>query len=223
MYMFLSHIVDPADSGYPGEPTLKIEPTVRIDNGDVYNASILHLFDHFGSHMDAPKHFNNDGPGIADLPIDRLIYEKPALIDIPRGQAEQIRAADLRAHEAVIASCDLLLIRTGLESLRRSDPEAYAARGASVSVDAAEYLIRNFPGLKSIGLDIISLASPSHADEAAPAHQTMLGKFSDNYICIIEDLALAAVDRNRLKRVFALPLRVKGLDGGPATVVAEME
>lgn len=223
MYVFLSHVVDPADRGYPGEPTLEIEPTVRIARGDVYNASIMHLFNHFGSHMDAPKHFNDNGPGIADIPMDRLIYEKVCVLDIPKGQAGQIVRSDLEPHAAALAASDCALIRTGVEALRRTDPEAYAARGASVGVNGAEYLIASFPNLKAIGLDVISLASPSHADEAARAHQTMLGKFSDNYICIIEDLALSVLGDRTPRRVFSLPLRVKGLDGAPVTVVAEVE
>ncbi|MDO4231949.1 MAG: hypothetical protein Q4D19_07450 [Lautropia sp.] len=52
------------------------------------------------------------------------------------------------------------------------------------------------------------------------AHQTLLGKFSQNYICIIEDMMLAHIDKGHLKRVIAIPLRVKGVDSGQVSVLA---
>ena len=96
-YHFLSHPLNVADSGFPGEPTLRIEKSTRIADGDAYNSSILHLFNHFGTHYDAPAHFNPNGPTISELPIEHFIYEHPLLIDLPKGEALRKRDPHLKA------------------------------------------------------------------------------------------------------------------------------
>ena len=55
------------------------------------------------------------------------------------------------------------------------------------------------------------------------AHQILLGMYSDAYICIIEDMALAHIDANRLRRIIAMPLRVRGVDSGQVSILAELD
>ena len=221
-YHFLSHPLNVADSGFPGEPTLRIEKSTRIADGDAYNSSILHLFNHFGTHYDAPAHFNPNGPTISELPIEHFIYEHPLLIDLPKGEASLIEPADLAPYMARAAKADCLILRTGLEALRKRDPQTYAARGYAFSINAAQYLLDHAPHLKAVGFDFISLASPSHPDHGVKAHQILLGMYSKHYICIIEDMALAHIDAYRLQRVIAMPLRVQGVDSAQVSILAEV-
>ena len=221
-YHFLSHPLNVADSGFPGEPTLRIEKSTRIADGDAYNSSILHLFNHFGTHYDAPAHFNPNGPTISELPIEHFIYENPLLIDLPKGEASLIEPADLAPYMARAAKADCLILRTGLETLRKRDPQTYAARGCAFSINAAQYLLDHAPHLKAVGFDFISLASPSHPDHGVKAHQILLGMYSKHYICIIEDMALAHIDAYRLQRVIAMPLRVQGVDSAQVSILAEV-
>ena len=221
-YHFLSHPLNIADPGFPGEPTLRIEKSTRIADGDAYNSSILHLFNHFGTHYDAPAHFNPNGPTISELPIEHFIYEHPLLIDLPKGEASLIEPADLAPYMARAAKADCLILRTGLEALRKRDPQIYAARGCAFSINAAQYLLDHAPHLKAVGFDFISLASPSHPDHGVKAHQILLGMYSKHYICIIEDMALAHIDAYRLQRVIAMPLRVQGVDSAQVSILAEV-
>ena len=222
-YHFLSHPLNVADSGFPGEPTLRIEKSTRIADGDAYNSSILHLFNHFGTHYDAPAHFNPNGPTISELPIEHFIYEHPLLIDLPKGEASLIEPADLAPYMARAAKADCLILRTGLEALRKHDPQTYAARGCAFSINAAQYLLDHAPHLKAVGFDFISLASPSNAEHGVKAHQILLGMYSKHYICIIEDMALAHIDAYRLQRVIAMPLRVQGVDSAQVSILAELD
>ena len=222
-YHFLSHPLNVADSGFPGEPTLRIEKSTRIADGDAYNSSILHLFNHFGTHYDAPAHFNPNGPTISELPIEHFIYEHPLLIDLPKGEASLIEPADLAPYMARAAQADCLILRTGLEALRKHDPHTYAARGCAFSINAAQYLLDHAPHLKAVGFDFISLASPSNAEHGVKAHQILLGMYSKHYICIIEDMALAHIDAYRLQRVIAMPLRVQGVDSAQVSILAELD
>ncbi|MFA9498964.1 cyclase family protein [Mannheimia sp. E30BD] len=222
-YQYLSYPLDVNDPGFPGEPTLSLETCTSTDKGDVYNSSKIHLFNHFGSHFDAPRHFNPNGVTITELPLSQFIYEKPLLLDIPKQSGQMIEPEDLQPHLAAIQQADLLLIRTGFEQLRKENPSEYAHNGGAVSIQCAEFLIKNVSNLKAIGFDFISLASPAHPDHGVKAHQVMLGMYSSNFICIIEDLMLSEVNAEKLKKVFALPLRVKGVDSSQVTVLAEIQ
>ena len=115
------------------------------------------------------------------------------------------------------------ILRTGLEALRQREPQEYAARGCAFSIDGAQYLLDHAPHLKAVGFDFISLASPSNAAHGVKAHQILLGMYSDAYICIIEDMTLAHIDANRLRRIIAMPLRVRGVDSGQVSILAELD
>ncbi|MGR6980104.1 cyclase family protein [Testudinibacter sp. P27/CKL/0425] len=221
-YQLLSHPLDVKDPGFPGEPTLMIETCTDIKRGDVYNSAKIHLFNHFGTHFDAPNHFNPTGKTITELPLTQFIYENPLLLDIPKAEASLIEIDDLSPHLHRIQQADCLIIRTGLEKVRESAPQDYAERGCAVSIDAAQYLIDYAPNLKALGFDFISLASPANPEHGVRAHQIMLGMFSENFICIIEDMKLAHLDKSRLNTIFALPLLVKGVDSAQVTILAEI-
>ncbi|WP_040976680.1 cyclase family protein [Necropsobacter massiliensis] len=222
-YQYLSYPLDINDPGFPGEPTLSLETCTSIARGDIYNSSKIHLFNHFGTHFDAPWHFNPNGLTITELPLDQFIYNHPLLLDIAKCQGEIIELSDLQPHLMQILQADLLLIRTGLEKVRSENPQEYAANGCAVSIQAAQYLIDYAPNLKAVGFDFISLASPAHPEHGVKAHQIMLGTFSANFICIIEDMQLAGLSSTGLKRIFALPLRINGIDSAQVTVLAEIE
>ena len=222
MYIRLSHIVEAEAPSYPGEPSLVVVPRHQIRHGDDCNTFMLTMFNHFGTHIDAPKHFHDRGRAIAELPLSRLVYEAPLLVDLPKECGSLIEPDDIEPHEKKIKAADLLLIRTGMEKLRKSDPERYAAEGPAVSAAAARYMNATFVNLKAIGFDFISLGSPVNALHAAPAHQALLGMFSENYVCLIEDMALADAP-GMLKRVFCMPLLVRGIDSAPVTVIAETD
>ncbi|MXN89416.1 cyclase family protein [Pasteurella canis] len=220
-YQLLSYPLDVKDPGFPGEPTLTYDICTSTAQGDVYNSAIIHLFNHFGTHFDAPKHFNPNGLAITELPLTYFIYEKPLLIDLPKSAGSLIEPEDLAPYLMQIKQADCLLIRTSLEQLRAKDPQQYAANGGAVSIQAAKYLIDHASNLKAIGFDFISLASPANPDHGVEAHQVMLGMYKENFICIIEDMKLSQLDSKTLKRVLAMPLLVKGIDSAQVTVLAE--
>ena len=58
---------------YPGNTPFNLEAIKRIGRGDSSNVSTLHLSAHTGTHVDAPRHFFDDGPGTEALPLEMLI------------------------------------------------------------------------------------------------------------------------------------------------------
>ena len=183
---------------------------------------MLHLFNHFGTHMDAPKHFNDRGARMHTFPIDAFIYEKPLLLDIAKGAGEKITAEDLMPCADRIAAADLLLIRTGFDVQRSLDPKFYSENSPSVSTGAAKYLVQNFAGnLKAIALDFISLASPSDPADGDEAHRWMCGSYTDYSIFIIEDVKMSEIDKDRLVKAAAVPLYLMEADSSPVTMWVE--
>lgn len=57
---------------YKGDPETDFQWINRIDCGDDYNLSKLRFCSHAGTHIDAPKHFDDDGSTITDLPLSRF-------------------------------------------------------------------------------------------------------------------------------------------------------
>jgi len=186
---------------------------------------MLHLLGHFGSHVDGPNHFNPDGIKVAQVPLDRFVYEHPVLLDVPKRHTELIRREELEPHEAAIAEADVLVLRTGWSKIRKSDPVRYAHEGPGVAPDACTYLIESFPALKAIALDCISLASYRRIDpDGIVAHQILCGvDRGDRYVLIIEDLDLAAYPPGPPPaRLYAIPLFPEETDSSPCTVFVEL-
>lgn len=54
---------------YPGDPTPKYELLKRIEAGDDYNLSAFYACSHNATHIDAPKHFFEDGKTVEQLDL----------------------------------------------------------------------------------------------------------------------------------------------------------
>ncbi|MBP1996281.1 cyclase family protein [Paenibacillus eucommiae] len=221
-YVRLSYDLAKSDPGWPGSYSIDIEPYTQIARGDVANQYKITLLNHFGSHMDGPKHFNEKGPRLAEMPLSTFIMEHPLLLDIPKSFSELVRVEDLLPYEDELQRADSLFIRSGFSKFRESDKIRYASEGVGISSQACQYIMDRCPNLNAIGMDWISLASYAHGEDGCLAHQYLLGMFHSHYICIIEDLNLDAIDPARLERIFALPLFIEQIDSAPVTVIAEL-
>ncbi len=58
---------------YPHNTPFSLEPIKRLASGDSSNVSTLHMSAHCGTHVDAPRHFFDSGPGTEALPLDLLM------------------------------------------------------------------------------------------------------------------------------------------------------
>jgi arylformamidase len=61
MFINLSYVMSEDMPVFSTNPKVKFEPVLRIANGDNTNVSMLHLFTHNGTHMNAPWHWNPEG------------------------------------------------------------------------------------------------------------------------------------------------------------------
>ena len=58
---------------YPGDPEVTITPIAQLQWGDAANVSRLVLSSHTGTHLDAPRHFFEEGMAIDDLDLRLLM------------------------------------------------------------------------------------------------------------------------------------------------------
>ena len=188
---------------YPGNPPFELQPITRIANGDSSNVSRLIMGTHAGTHVDAPRHFFDDGGGADTLSLELLIG-RARVVDLPRRGG--ITAEDLAA----------VGLREDLRVLLKTPNSAFWNGGAfrqeytHLTESAARYLAAQ--GVKVVGVDYLSVEEFKKA--GAPAHRALLSQG----VVIIEGLDLSDVEPG-MYEMYCLPLRISSADGAPARVV----
>src|SRR5687768_14089135 len=133
---------------YPGNPDFEFQPLKRIAQGGSSNVSRLVLGTHTGTHVDAPKHFIDDGASGETLSLE-LLLGRARLIEVPRRGgigAEDLAAAGLREELRV-------LLRTPNSALWNST--SFHEDYTHVTESGARYLVEQ--GVKVIGIDYLSI------------------------------------------------------------------
>jgi arylformamidase len=188
---------------YPGNPEFELQPIKRIADGGSSNVSKLVLGTHTGTHVDAPKHFLDDGATADQLRLEILIG--PAhVIDIATRGA--ITEQDLAS--AGVDGDDRVLIKTGNSALWTT--HTFHQDYAHLTEGGARYLADR--GVKLVGVDYLSVEQ--YKKPGAPAHRALLSR----NIVIIEGLNLSGVEAG-VYDMYCLPLPIVGGDGAPARVV----
>ena len=214
--------MDEHQPNWPGAPGLTVRPRERIAAGDIANTNVIEIYSHYGTHVDVPWHFVDSGRTLSDLPADAWVFDRPALLDLPLAPDELIAGHHLRARSEEIRGHDLLLIGSGHER-HRADHEMYEHHGPGWSVDGARTLRAEFPEVRAVALDWLSLCAVQHVEEGIGAHRVLLADGDGTYVLIFEDVRISALAGRTPSRVYALPLLIGGLDGAPCTILAEVD
>lgn len=223
MFKRYSYNLSVSSPVWPGNPpAATVEPFESIGRGDHANTFRINLFTHSGTHIDVPLHFNPNGKNAIGLGIEEFIFYKPLVLKIEKMDRELITVEDLEPHKETIAACDMLCIYTGWAKLREEDPERFATTGPGVSNLAVEYLVTQFPSLRALGLDLISLGSAANIEETIKSHKTVTGRgaVDGKFIIVIEDMIIDQ-KLGDAKRIYTWPLFIEGADASPVTIVAE--
>lgn len=188
---------------YPNNTPFTLEAIKRIARGDSSNVSTLHMSAHSGTHVDAPRHFSDDGVGTEALALEMLVG-RTRVIEVTTRKA--ITAEDLSSFNF---SDDVrVLIKTHNSRLWGS-PE-FHTDFIGVAESGAKHLVEH--GIKVVGIDYLSVEA--YKAPGAPAHHVLLGAGT----IVIEGLNLRDVEPG-IYDMYCLPLRITGSDGAPARVV----
>lgn len=207
----------------PGEEAVRRPGTTIEEDG--YYLQRWDLYEHTGTHVDAPAHFNPNGRYASELTVDELMVEA-VVVDISRRAAADpdtvVTVDDLRGHErrhGRIEDGAAVLMYSGWGA-KVADADVYRGTDSAgvlhfpgFGADACEWLLRRRK-IRALGVDTLSIDPGNSADFAT--HHILNG--AERYG--IENLA----NLNRLPRTGArisvgvVPFKLGS--GGPAKVLA---
>jgi arylformamidase len=189
---------------YPGNPEISITPQQEISKGAGANVSQISFGSHTGTHIDAPKHFFDDGAPVDKLPLDVLMG--PAVVISVDDSVMAIGEAELRMFE--LSGHTRVLIRTRNSGFIRE--REFRRDYTYLAPDGAAYLVEL--GVKLVGVDYLSIEQFRSGHHRT--HLTLLRQG----IVIVEGLDLSE-PANGPYDLRVLPLRLANLDGAPARAV----
>ena len=207
----LTHTIRDDMPVYPGTEQPRLTTACTIDQCG-YRETLLHMYSHTGTHMDAPSHMLPRGSTLEVLPASQFCG-RAVVLDVSDLPPRSVITADyLREQNGTIRSADFVLFYTGWE--RKWGTGAYYDDDFPVpDQEAAKYLVSC--GLKGVGTDALSV--DTLRDQQFLAHKTLL----DGGLVILESLCLKKVVGRTDLMLFALPLKFENADGAPVRAIAE--
>lgn len=191
---------------WPGHPRYTVTHMNSMQSGDIMNVTAVSFCSHFGTHIDAPRHYVEKGTPVDALNIDVLIGR--CKVAFYKGE-NHIPATFI--NELDLAGVSRLIIRTtNSEFIRLPDfHEDYVA----LTIGAAKALVEK--RIKLFGIDGYSIG-PYDPAEGIPVHKTFLGAGPDQVG--IEELDLSGITPGDYELI-ALPIRLTGLEAAPTRVL----
>ncbi len=206
MYVDVSLTIEDGMIHYPKDPEVIIKQFSSIKNGDTANNTHLSFGTHTGTHIDAPRHFYEDGIGIDKIKLEIFIGEC-LVIEVPE-KYEAITEDFLKMQN--INKSSRILFKTKNSKIISRDKKFHEDY-VYVASDAAKYMVEK--GVILVGVDYLSVEGFGKGHET---HRTLLGAG----IVIIEGLYLEQVEPGSYK-LTAFPIKIKDSDGAPARVILE--
>lgn len=219
-FIYLSFPLSEKTPAYGGEKGITIKQNKRISNGDSCNTEGWNISNHIGTHIDTPKHFFEEGNTIDEYPPEFWICNHVKVVDCPLEEARWILPEDLDGK--LEQETDCVLIRTGFQQHRHQ--EVYFKDNPGLAPELGKWLRLNFPSLKFIGMDFISISRFTDGGKGRTAHREFLRPDPPGHpILPVEDIDLSSIQNGlNIETLYIFPLRVAGSDGAPVTIVSEM-
>ena len=189
---------------YPGNPEISFEPQQAISQGAGANVSRISFGSHTGTHVDAAKHFFDNGQTVDQIPLDRLVG--PAILIAVDENLMSVGARDLERHDLKGHKRVLIRTRNSGFLLEHHFHRDYTF----LSPEGAAYLVSL--GVELVGVDYLSIEQFHSGHHRT--HRTLL----DKQVVIVEGLHLWGPQPGEYD-FCCLPLRLEGLDGAPARAI----
>jgi len=219
-WLFLSYLLDDNTPVYGGGSVFQSLNDKDINKGDSCNKAQWTLSNHIGTHIDTPRHFSSKGNTLDYYPADFWVFYNIEIIDIsPVAPGHILSMKDLPI-ENLPRNTQLLLIKTCFSNLRKKS--VYWQDNPGFHPNLANYLRDNFPKLRVLGFDLISLSSFAHRALGREAHKAFLDH--PRPILILEDMDLSQVSNDtHFNHIIVAPLRVNGSDASPKKRMSKLK
>jgi arylformamidase len=202
----ISLSISPNLPTWPGDPGLKLEQYASMDKGTHYNATQISSSVHLGTHVDAPRHFLNEGSTVEQLPLE--VLTGPCYVtQLPDG-IDAITAEVLDRTE-ITSEMKRVLFGTSNSHYWAKGESKFQTDFVAITEDGAEWLVEH--GVQLVGIDYLSIAP---YDESIPTHTVLLKAG----VVVVEGLNLANIMRG-FYDLYCLPLKIVGSDGAPARAI----
>ncbi|HZO99471.1 MAG TPA: cyclase family protein [Terriglobia bacterium] len=184
----------------------------------------LEIPEHFGTHIDAPAHFNPQGWKVSEIPLERLIA--PAIvIDVTEAASSQdeyrVTVEDIKNWEAkhgAAPSGAVALFRTGWgrrwpsqKDFMKQDAEG-KLHFPYLSLEAARYVMSH---MKPVGIGIDSPGIDRGDDHTYPLHHLTL----DSNTYLLENVANLEALPETGTIVIVSPMKLTGGSGSPVRIL----
>lgn len=189
--------------------------------GDISEATYFGMTVHGFTHVDAPRHFDPDGPTTDALSLDRVTGEAAVLDFSDIAANAPITASMIAAAGGHVGAGDIALLRTGWSDRVSIDAPEFWTEAPYVEAEAASWLRER--GIKAVGFDfpqdhcirdlVTGARQPTRAEHVTHIELLCRGILLFEYLC-----NLTAITRPRV-RFFGLPIKLAAADGAPARVI----
>lgn len=185
--------------------------TAKTKTRDGWNAQMLHLYSHAGTHMDAPFHFGVSDQTIDEFEVSRFMCDC-WVVPIDAKSKQKIKLKDLGIFADLIHQGDGVILKTSWSAFVK-EPK-YREELPGVHESLANWFVEK--GINMLVVEPPSIADVMDREEVTKIHEILLG----GDIIIVEGITnLDSLSSEKVKLV-ALPLKIKDGDGAPARIIA---
>ncbi|MGY0394996.1 cyclase family protein [Fusobacterium sp. SYSU M8A802] len=203
----LSHIYDEKLTKYDNEDVALFRQT-KFYEAHGYKETNINIDTHVGTHMDAPSHIFSGYKNVDELEIENFVGK--ALIIKVKNDGEMGEDI-LKNYEKELSNIDFIVFNTGWD---RYWGEKRYYEHPYLSLNLAKK-ISEYSNIKAVGIDTFSV--DKYGDPFLEVHKTLL---RSNKIYIMENLCNIDKISKEIAEIICLPLKIKGIDGGPVRVIA---
>ncbi|WP_338448143.1 cyclase family protein [Niallia oryzisoli] len=206
----LTHTISEDMPVYPGTDLPKLEVANTYEESG-FKETLLTIFSHTGTHMDAPSHIFEYRTTLDAFPVEQFIGKGLVIDCSDLGEGQRITMKQIEAVKEKANQAEFLLFYTGWDKHWGTD--SYFGDYPAITEEVADYLI--LTKKKGVGLDVIGI------DPISDGNLTIHHKlFAETEIVVIENLTRLGEIGNELFTFYAMPLKYENADGAPIRAVA---
>jgi arylformamidase len=202
-YIDISRTLNSEIVVWPGDTQFSLSPILERSLGHSVNLTTIRTSAHTGSHVDAPRHFTDDGESIEGLQLQPF-WGTAQVVTVSKVEGPLL-PQDLDAYD--LGAAERLLVHSLASDL---DPRIFPAEFVYPSPELAHYLGER--GVILYGSDTPSMDRED--SKTLDGHRAL----HRNNIAILEWLDLSRVE-DGFYELSALPLKIACGDGSPVRAV----
>jgi len=209
----LTHTISESMPVYPGTEGPKLQNANTYEEHG-FRETLLTMFSHTGTHMDAPSHLFSEGTTLDLFQVEQFIGKGLVIDCSDLQEGDRITINYIEKVQEKADKAQFILFNTGWD--KHWGTSSYFGEYPYITEEVANYLSNTKK--KGVGLDVIGIDPIS--DENLTIHRKILVK---NNIVIIENLTNLEKIGNELFTFCALPIKYSNSDGAPIRAIAILE